>query len=259
MNVNRITFYSMRNELHYKYHRDTLLLISNLSQQALDLIAMDVFLLAYRAAYSKEEEALDMIFKSDATKSIGKKDRSRDRIYTGFVATVKALLYHFDPAVNEAAERVLALFKHYGNVARKNYAEETAAIYDLLREMDRPKFTEDLKTMKVMHWRNRLEAENMAFESLTIQRIEDKATWYPIRMKDVRKETDQCYLHLVNHLEYLQIAGKSSPELLAFITELNVLVIEYKGILAHQHSKKTEEPEKPEPPKPEEPKPEEQI
>ena len=33
-------------------------------------------------------------------------------------------------------------------------------------------------------------------------------------------------------------AGKSSPELLAFITELNVLVNEYKDILLHQRSKK---------------------
>ena len=250
--VNRIHFHSMTNEFHNEYHRRVTLLVSKLTPAALAAIDIDLALALYRKAYSDEENVLDIMTASDLSKPISNEDQDRDRTYTGFVATAKALHYHFDKEVRDAADRITGVFKHYGNVTKKNYEAETAAIRDLIRELDTDEHTIDLKTMQAMDWRDRLEAENNIFEDLVQQRLSEKAAMPAIRMRDARKETDQCFRTIVLHLEYLQNVGKSSPELLAFVTELNTLTKYYADIMAHQRSKKKEEPETPAPEEPKE-------
>ena len=243
--VNRFDFYLMRNEFHNEYHRRVLLLVSKLTPAALAAIDMDSALALYRRAYSNEENVLDIITLSNLSKPISNEDQDRDRTYTGFVAVAKALRYHYDLAVRDAADRIAGVFKHYGNVTKKNYEAETAAIRDLIRELDTKEHTSDLKTMQAMDWRDRLEAENDIFEDLVQQRLKDKAAMPTIRMREARKVTDLCFRNIVVHLEYLQNVGKSSPELIAFVTELNTLTKYYADIMAHQRSKKKEEPETP--------------
>ena len=247
MKVDKIRLGAMRDELHSEYHKSVLFIIDKLTGEALALIQLIVVLPAYRAAYAVEELVLDIITKSKLTKPISYKDSERDQIYKGLLGTVKAMLHHFDKEVQNAAGRVLDILKHYGKVSKKSYEEETAAIRDLLREFDNKDGMNDLQTLRVMDWIDRLQALNDAFETMVHQRDVEKAAQPLIRMKEARKDTDRRFRNMVVHLEYLQMIDRSSPELIAFITELNVMTKRYQDIMAHQRSRKKETPEKSEP------------
>ena len=192
---------------------------------------------SYFNAFTIEKGALDITTESKRTPEMAEKDHERDEDYRGFVSAVKANLHHFDQEMRNAAKRLMSTFKHYGDITQKRYAEESAAIEDLLREIDESEeLTRDIATLKVGDWRDRLEALNEAFRSLRDQRVDET------RMKDARKETDRHYQNIVMHLEYMVKACKATPELTAFITDLNALIKSYKDVLAHG-KKKTHKPE----------------
>ena len=127
------------------------------------------------------------------------------------------------------------VFTHYGNVSKKKYDEESAAIEDFLRELERPDLVAAIERLKVGEWRDRLVTDNNAFEAITYQRFDEKAALPPVRMNEARVETDKCYRNIVTHLEYGIMRGWESPELTAFITELNVVVKHYKDVMTRKH------------------------
>ena len=237
MNIAKVPFYAMRQELHYEFHKSVLANVDKLDSNVLASMDLGVVLPPYRAAFTVEKGILDLVTTGKYSKPMAEKDRERDHAHAGFVAAVKAMLYHFDKDVRDAAERVMGVFKHYGDVSKKNYNEETAAIEDMLRKLDGDDFMKDLQTLKVMVWRDRLKAFNDAFENLAHQRYEERASMPNIRMTDARKETDHCYRNLTAHIEEMQTLGKSSPELIAFVCKMNAMIKEYKDIIARQKSK----------------------
>lgn len=237
LKVNRITFQRMRHGLHREYHKSVVYLIDKMPSEVLAVIPLDAVLPAYRAAVDVEKGTPTVVMQSKYTFPLAETDRDRDQAHSGFVTSVKAMLRHFDQDIRDAAGRVLYVLKHYGRVSRKNYEQETASIRDLLRELDNDDLTKDLHTLRVMEWRDHLEEVNHKFEHLLQQRYDEKAATPVNRIKEVRKDTDRCFRILIEYLEALQKVGKSSPELISFITMLNALTQSFQHTLTRRKSK----------------------
>ena len=220
-------------QLHYQLHEDIIDMISKRNVTVLNAMELTPWLPPYYTAFHQEKDALDTVTRSKYTRPMSQKDHERKDIYRGFESKVKNFLGHFDPEVDAAAERVSDIFKYYGDVPRKGYDEETAVIDDLLREFEGDDFIEDLKTLKVLEWCNRLEAVHMDFKELRALRVAEKATMTTSCMKEARMETDRRYRDIVTHVEYMIRADKSSQALVDFVNELNALLKSYKDMLAH--------------------------
>jgi hypothetical protein len=172
---------------------------------------------------------------------MAEKDHSRDNSWRGFVGAVKNMLYHFDLEVQRAAQRVMDVFNHYGDVAKRGYDEETAAIDDIMREFEKPDLAADLQTLHAATWRDRLKTDNDDFKTVSRQRIEETAAKPTVRMKEARVATDEKYRNVVLHLEYMTRAGKTSQELTELIAELNSYVKHYKTVMARKQGSKPKE------------------
>ena len=230
--ISRIKLNNMRDELHSEYHKSVIYMLDKLSTEVVNILQLIMVLSDYREAFATEITVLDMVMSSKFSKPIAEKDHERDRMFKGLLSAVRTMFYHAEKEVQDAAHRIMKVLKHYGDVTKKNYEAETAAIRDLIRELDEPDNAKDMQTIKAVYWRNFLEALNNAFESLLHMRYEEKAARPAIRMKEARKETDRCFRYMVEYMEALQTVGRATPELYAFVTKLNVITKSYQDVLA---------------------------
>jgi hypothetical protein len=186
----------------------------------------------YFAAYEKEVSALDLIRRSELTAKIEEQDRRRDAVYRGFVDSVKGATKHFDTQKSEAALKVLNVIKHYGNIALKTLDAETAAIDDLLCEIDE-QLTAPIQLLGLEDWLTHLAAENTAFKTLVADRYAETAARPDVQMKAARKDVDAAFRALLNQVDALVLVN-GSANYDAFIAALNAISERYKNILAQE-------------------------
>ncbi len=136
------------NEEHFQFQTEFKGLAEQYTPLTLNIeAAWAVFL----PLFDKESEVLDVIRKSVFTDDITEADRKRDGLNSGFRNMVKGALNHFDPAKKAAAERLKVVLDNYGNINRKSYDEETAAIDSLLGDLT-GEFAADVAILGLEDW-----------------------------------------------------------------------------------------------------------
>jgi hypothetical protein len=225
----RINLQILKNETHAQFNVEIDSVFVKHNPQTLGIQPLHVL---YRGALDNELEALDFIIKSVLTAKIVEQDHRRDSIYRGFIDSVKGATNHFEPSYREAANLVLNVFKHYGNIARKTLDDETAAINDLVRELNKPELAQAVSLIGANIWLNRLVEENSIFAGLMKERYSETAGKTSFRMKTARVETDKYYHAMVSQIENQILAGTVINE--SFIKEMNTVVERFKHILAQE-------------------------
>jgi hypothetical protein len=132
----------------------------------------------------------------------------------------------------EAAQTIYNSLKSYGNISRKTLDNETAAIDDLIRELDEPALALAVVLIGLTVWRDQLEEENATFKQLMTERYDESAGRTSFRMRTTRGETDKYYHAIVNRIESDRLAGIAVDE--DFLKDLNVVLERYKHILAQE-------------------------
>ncbi|MDR0754983.1 MAG: DUF6261 family protein, partial [Prevotellaceae bacterium] len=110
--------------------------------------------------------------------------------------------------------------------------DETAAINDLVRELNQPAAAQAITLLGLEAWTNRLVEENSLFAALMTERYVETAEQTLFRMSQARTETDRYYHAIVSQIENLCLAGSAVDE--TFIRELNAVVERFKNILAQE-------------------------
>jgi hypothetical protein len=231
--ITRINLQQLKNETHVQFNESINRLFDKYPPQTLGVAPLYE---RYKPAFDNELDALDFIRKSENTEPIVEQDRTRDGIFRGFADLIKGAMHHFDPACREAARRLHDVFTHYGNIARKTFDDETAAINDLMRELQQPALTEAVMLLGLAAWRDKLAEENAKFEQLMMDRYSETAGKTSFRMKTARAEVDKFYHAIVNQLEILMMTGDSSIE--NFIRELNAVIERFRNILAQERGER---------------------
>ena len=240
--VEKINLSIMSNELHYKFIQDVINYIKKYPDAVIRFLGLSKWLPKLFAAFEIEEKVLDIVLSSVLTPEMAEADRRRGNAFAGLVSAIKNLFHHADNEVKKAAKRLMTILKHYGNIPKRKYDEESAAILDILREFQKQQFADDLKLLKVTEWVERLEAENNAFIALRDRRVAEKNEIPHERMKDARVETDEHYHDFV---AFLELKTKESllddttddTTLADFIDGLNTLIKSYKDVIAHSKTK----------------------
>jgi len=225
----KVRYEYLRNETHAAYHEAVMTLLGTYLPS---LTGIEMQYAAYQTAFNDELLALDVIRRSELTAQIVEQDTIRDAIFRGFADSVKGATKHFDSSKRSAAMQLQNMLDSYGNIAARPLDEETAAIDDLLREVD-TRYAMSVQLLGLNDWLTQLANENSVFKTLILDRNSETAQRPAINMKTSRTAVDAAFRAMLNMLEALALVNGDAPYS-GFITEFNALSERYKNILAQE-------------------------
>jgi hypothetical protein len=221
------------NEQWFSYHLDFNGLVVQYTPEKLGITAL------YPAHVEKVNTAdvlLEQVSKSFYTAKMKTADTGRDDCITGMKMAVKAALKSADPDKKDAATRLDMMFGKYGNVPKMEYDAESAAIYNMLQDVD-GKYAEDVKTLELTHWVTDLKRFNADFLALRNKRRTEKADKPDQTLEQVRREVDAS---LGNLLKVFEVVMMTNPDhgLEAFVKDLNILGKHHRTLFAQAQGRK---------------------
>jgi hypothetical protein len=232
MEIEIINFARLRNEEHFQFHTELTAIVEAHTKAALGVEALWA---RYAAAYADEREALDVVRKSAATEELVDADGARDETFRGLSDVVRASTRHYDESARAAAHRLAVVLDGYGNVGRKPYDEQTAAVAALLDYL-RGKGAADVATLGLAGWVAELAAQNEAFDALKKGRYTEAAGRTQLKMKDVREEIDEAYRAIARRIDALAVVNGETPYA-GFVNELNARIATYGGALSKRQGR----------------------
>jgi hypothetical protein len=240
MKILNVKSKKLRNEEHFQFQTEFNGLVTQFTPATLGIVNEHE---AYVPLFANEGVALDVIIKSAVTSELFDADIKRDITFSGLAGAVKSAGKHFTTETKQAAGRVKLVFDHYGNVAKKPYDEETAAINSMITDLNSD-YAADVATLGIAGWLTELKANNDAFDALKKSRYTEEASKTQLRMKQVRMEVDKAYNTMIERINALIIVNGAEPYA-AFVNELNQRVDKYNLLVAQREGRnsKGNEPE----------------
>ena len=226
----RLAFSRLRNETHVECHTNVKTLIEQFNPETLKI---ETRYAVYKPLLDEEVAALDVILRSDITKEIDQFDHERDKYWYGLEAGIEMGLRHWDPEKRRSAEKLDAILKHYGNIARKTLDAETAAIEDLHTELLKQDNFVHVAALGLGDWLANLVQTSRNLEAAMMRRYQEISQRPDVHMKSLRTKVDRALYSIFDLLEGLiQVNGEDTNK--AFIAELNAIMERYKDILAQE-------------------------
>ena len=226
------------NEEHFQFHTELKGLVENFTPVTLNIEAAWA---VYESLYADESHALDVIRKSALTGNLVGADDYRDGLGRGLVYTVKGATSHFDPVKKAAATRLMVALDHYGNIGRKSYDEQTAAINSLVNDLNTG-YAADVAALGIGDWVAELQSANAAFSALMQERYSEEAAKTQLTMKEARVQLDGAYRAITERIGALIIVnGERDYE--SFVAELNQRIERYNNMVALREGRNAGEEE----------------
>jgi hypothetical protein len=228
----------LRNEVHAELHRETREIVKEHGAGSLGVT--EVTTNRYFPAIDTEHSVLDAMTKSEFTVEIEAQDGDRDNLGRGLLGTVQAATRHPDAAKRAAAEKVLPLIEHYGNIAGRTYDAQSASTDDLIRLLREPAHAALITTLELTAWVAALEASNAKFVALMLARYGEVGNRPTTSMKNARAAADAGLREMLDRIEaMITLNGIDyTAALKPFAAEWNALADRYKHILAIEHGRR---------------------
>jgi hypothetical protein len=224
----------LRNEEWFNFYTEFKTFVERTTPGVLNI---DALFITFLVLYAQADDSLEILRKSSYTADIAGLDSRRDDIYHGFVAAVDSALHHYDDDRRAAAEKIKVVLDHFGNLAIKNYNEETAGIYNFLQEL-RASRALQLATLELDGWVYELDRANQKFETAILDRNDEAAGKADqVKMLDTRRQTDRCYLDIVERIEALALI-QGDTAFADFVNALNANIERYKISLSRRAGNK---------------------
>jgi hypothetical protein len=235
MRINDLALSRQRNAEHFQYQTEFKTQVENSTALALGIESQYN---NYLPKYNEESEALVYVSKSSHTDLLFIADNYRDSIFRGLCDTVKAACYHFIPAKAEAAKKLMIIFDTYGNISVEAYDEETAKLTSLVNDL-LVNHSSEINLLGVTEWVDELKASNIRFEDIKSNRYSEESAKTILRMKQVRKETDQMYQDMINRIN-AQILLNGETNYKDFVIALNQRIENAKNVMVKRKGKNGE-------------------
>jgi hypothetical protein len=225
----------LRNEEWFNFFTEFKTFVEKTSPEVLDIEALFI---VFICLLKEADEALEKIKKSNFTAAIIQADECRDDAFRGLSYSARSALFHFDESKKAAAERLVTILDHYGNIADKPYNEETASIYNFLQDI-RNQYSDEIDILDLSGWLNELERTNNEFEQIILKRNQEYAGRTELNMFNVRKKTDRAYLDIIERIEALALI-QGEEKFRDFFKTLNANIERYKIAINRRSAKRDE-------------------
>lgn len=236
MNILHAKLPRFTNEEHFQFQTGFKGLVEKYTPETLDIGAAWA---VYVPAYNKEDGTLNVIRKNPLTADISEADDRRDALGTGLFYTVKGATYHYSAAKREAAGRVQIVVENYGNINRKSYDEQTAAINSMVKDLQTG-YADDIATLGLEKWVTELAAANKDFEELMQRRYEAEAGKPQYTMKTAREEVDDAYRAVTERIGALIIVN-GEEAYADFVNDLNERIERYNNAVSRRYGRNEKE------------------
>jgi hypothetical protein len=227
-----IHFKYLRREAHYQF----LELFNRLLDSYLEVKEIvGVFYIEFSQLLAKEKKLADAQKNSDYTAQIVAADHRDDRLLIGIKKIISIATRHFNPIIAEAAISLQNRLKPFGDIIRKSYEEEAAAIRILLADFQ-GEYAEKVDLVGLTSWIMELEIAVTDFERLLQLRNTEQAAKPLERLREIRTEIEDVYRKMIDRFNaFCTIEEKEVYT--EFINQLNVQ-IDYFNEHNHRQSSK---------------------
>ena len=206
---------------------------SELCQKHAVMIDSPPLIEKYVAATAKEISVLNYARRSDFTEKKQEADHQRDKLYIGVTWVIRANLKHYDPKNRDAALHISNMLETYGDVKRKNYDAETAAIDGIVKNLRSELYAPAAALLDLQTWVNKLQDANERFKEYVANTSREKIIRPNITPKEARRNTDNCMYKITDRIEAMvNLNGREEYE--PFIEAYNNLVKHFNTV-ARKH------------------------
>lgn len=226
--IQSVTLARMRNNEHYQFMVDVDNGIKKATSAALQL---DPIYPAFTTAREKLNATLLIDQGSIITEQITALDVTRDRTWSALNERVKASLLSPIEAEVDAAKAVKRVFDLYGSVRNMSYNEESAAITNLVEDLEKTKNAADCSALGITAWVAALKQQNIDFQALLESRNVELAAKDSSDVKAVRDEIDPIYQNIVKRINAQVTLEIATTVTETFIRELNQRIKYYEDTL----------------------------
>ena len=154
---------------------------------------------ALRAAVTAEDDNLQLSAKSLVTDKIAEADKERDRLYAGYKKAVGGYDGFPDAAIAEAAKALAQHIKDYKISPQMQLDKETGLLVNFIQDLE-GKFSEQIKTLSLGAFVEKLKAANESVRELTAQRTDERSAKTAGALKTARGASEEAYKLLVQHV-----------------------------------------------------------
>ncbi len=233
MKIDDSNLSGLHNEEHYQFHAQFLNSVKAYGPEILKI--EEPFNNSYIPGFQKEDESIKFVRKSPFTERLMAMDGERDRIATGLVLVIRANFYHPDPEVVKAAKRLKILTDVYGKISDKSYSKETAAITNLVQDLNGA-YATDASMVCLENWVVGLDSCNQQFQGLENERYYELMERTDLRMEIVREEIDLIYYSIIERINALMVI-EGEGAYARFAEEHNLHIEYYKNIIAQRRGR----------------------
>ncbi len=230
-----LALYKLRNGEYFQFMTAFKSLLEALTPAAIH--AEDEFA-AFNLAYTKLDDELRVDQGSVLTQELHAIDFDRDLLWRAMDMRIDATLMCTIEAEAEAAKRLRRVVDLYGDIRKISFNEETAALSNLLGDLNKGVNATHLSTTGLDTWVSKLTELNTAFVAKQNERDTELANKNSGNVKAVRIEIDPLYETMIERANALVSLNMQTPELENFIKELNQKIKTLEHTLASREGRK---------------------
>jgi len=164
-----------------------------------------------QTAFEAFDKAIIQARKTGYTELLYELDAARDEVYRGFVALLKSFLSLPFPEKAAAAKALLAIIEKYPYIPTLPLREETAAITNLLQDLDTPEAIVQINLLGMTDAVALIAAKNAEFETTYNQRTEKEALVEVEIGKKTRLALENAFRNVANAINGLEAAFGEEP------------------------------------------------
>ena len=233
--IQSMKFAKLRNNEHFQFMTDVNNMITDITPATLNI---ENVLPEFISALNELNKVFQVDRGSTKTQQLVVLDELRDRTWSAIYARVRATLICPVEKEVESAKLVKRVFDLYGNVRQMTYNEETAALINLLEDLEKEANAPHCAVIGITKWLNELKKQNDEFQEVLNARNSEFANKNSGDVKNARKVIDPAYEKIVERLNALVTLDMATPEIESFIKELNQLIKYYESTLAARSGRK---------------------
>ena len=221
--IQSIAFVNINNAAHFTF-------VSNMADRAEKDAAVSekcaAQVKAFRAAVTAEDENLKISAKSLVTDKIAASDRLRDQLYAGYKKAVAGYVNFPVEYMADAAKVLNQHIKDYKIDVKAQLDKETGLLVNFVQDLE-GKFAEQVKTLSLTAFVEKLKAANEEVRELTGQRTDERSAKTAGALKAARTASDEAYKMLTMHVNaHALLEGEA--EYAAFIDYANTEISHFK-------------------------------
>ena len=224
--IKSVDLSTFQNNEHGQFHSVIKAEIATETPQKLGVIK---FFPSYVDDVTAELASIEVEQGSQHTKGIEKADLFRDQLYRSFVLQIRSCLIDYDPAVQDAAERIIRIVDQVGDMRRQAYNKESETLTSFTNQLQN-NYAADVALCSATDKLTKLVNANNFFIANFGTRTAEVSARISGDVRVARVATDEVYKNMV-YIINAQVLLNGEADYSTFIDKVNYQIDYYKATI----------------------------